>query len=64
MVSETHLKIAYRVVITLILVGFSMLCQPFSMALFSLGFPILMVGVVGFMILDHIPSKPPINQEN
>jgi hypothetical protein len=40
----------------LILVGFAMLCQPFLHGLFMFGFPVLLAGVVLFMILDHVPD--------
>ena len=53
------LKWFYRYATTLILVGFAMLCQPFTHALFVLGFPVLLAGVILFMVLDHIPEKTP-----
>jgi hypothetical protein len=46
----------YRVATTLILGGFAMLCQPFTHSLFVFGFPVLLAGVVLFMILDHVPD--------
>lgn len=49
-------KWLYRLASTLILGGFAMLCQPFTHAFFVLGFPILLAGVVLFMILDHVPD--------
>ena len=49
-------KWLYRLASTLILGGFAMLCQPFMHTLFVLGFPILLAGVVLFMILDHVPD--------
>lgn len=57
------LKNAYRLATALIAGGFLMLCQPMSQALFSAGFPILLVGVVLFLILDHIPEKPISEEE-
>jgi hypothetical protein len=33
-----------------------MLCQPFTHDLFVLGFPVLLAGVVLFMVLDHVPD--------
>ena len=63
MVSASFLAISYHVATTLILAGFAMLCQPFFKIMFSWGFPVLMVGVVVFMILDHIPPKPVSEQE-
>lgn len=47
----------YRAVSLMILAGFLMLCQPFSHAVFSVGFPLLLAGVVGFMVLDHLPAR-------
>jgi hypothetical protein len=46
----------YRLASTLILGGFAMLCQPFAHSLFAIGFPVLLAGVVLFMILDHVPD--------
>lgn len=59
------LRWLYRLAITLILGGFAMLCQPFTHALFVLGFPVLLAGVILFMILDHIPEgRLPEEEEN
>lgn len=57
-------KWLYRLASTLILGGFAMLCQPFTHALFVLGFPILLAGVVLFMILDHVPDGRIEEDEN
>jgi len=46
----------YRLATVLILGGFAMLCQPFTHSLFVIGFPILLAGVVLFMVLDHVPD--------
>lgn len=54
---------AYRIASTLILGGFVMLCQPFFHGLFVMGFPILLAGVVLFMILDHVPDARPREEE-
>jgi len=48
----------YRYATALILAGFVMLCQPFTHELFVLGFPVLLAGVIIFMVLDHVPEKP------
>ncbi|MDB5660536.1 MAG: hypothetical protein JWS10_3151 [Cypionkella sp.] len=50
---------AYRIASILIAAGFAMLCQPFSHDLFRYGFPVLLVGVILFMVLDHIPERRP-----
>lgn len=46
----------YRLAIVLILGGFAMLCQPFTHDLFVLGFPVLVAGVILFLVLDHLPA--------
>ncbi len=48
---------AYRIASGLILIGFAMLCQPFTHDVFVLGFPVLLAGVVLFMVLDHVPDS-------
>ncbi|MBN8997952.1 MAG: hypothetical protein J0H54_00800 [Rhizobiales bacterium] len=53
---------AYRIASTMIIVGFVMLCQPLTHDLFIWGFPVLLCGVILFMILDHIPDRRP-NEE-
>lgn len=57
------LEAAYRIATILIAGGFVMLCQPVSQALFTMGFPILMIGVVLFLILDHVPEKPILEED-
>jgi hypothetical protein len=42
----------------LILLGFGMLCQPFTVALYSLGLPVLLAGVALFIVADHLPAGP------
>lgn len=47
----------------LILLGFVLLCQPFSQSLFSAGFPVLVFGVVLHLILDHWPRRTDASEE-
>ena len=47
----------YRGANTLIVLGFAMLCQPFAQTLFEIGFPVLLAGVVLFIVLDHLPTR-------
>lgn len=54
---------AYRLASLMIATGFVMLCQPFSHDLFRHGFPVLLVGVILFMVLDHIPERR-LTEEN
>lgn len=53
----------YRIASGLIILGFLMLCQPFTHDLFVIGFPVLLIGVILFMILDHIPERPPVAED-
>ena len=46
----------HRPATALILTGFAMLCQPFTVALYAWGFPVLLLGVLLFIIADHLPS--------
>jgi hypothetical protein len=48
---------SYAVAIGLILLGVVLMCQPFDVWLYSLGFPVILAGVVLFTILDHL--SPP-----
>ena len=48
---------AYRLASILIVSGFLMLCQPVVQERFAWGFPVLLTGVILFMVLDHIPEK-------
>ena len=51
------ITLGYRLATALIFGGVVLLCQPFMVELFSYGFPVLLGGVVLFMVLDHIPSR-------
>jgi hypothetical protein len=49
----------YRVATAAILLGVVMMCQPFSELLYSSGFPVILAGVILFIVLDHLsPPKP------
>ncbi|MBW8637534.1 hypothetical protein K1W69_10070 [Hoeflea sp. WL0058] len=54
----------YRYASTLIIAGFAMLCQPISHEIFVYGFPVLLSGVVLFLILDHLPGETVKEEEN
>ena len=41
---------------TAIAVGVLMLMQPFSLALFSYSFSVILAGTVGFVIVSHFPD--------
>ena len=58
MVNEyTHGLRLHRLATALILIGFAMLCQPFTVTLYAWGFPVLLLGVLLFVIADHLPTK-------
>ena len=46
----------YRLATSLILGGFVCMCQPFSQAVFTLGFPAILAGVALHIVLDHWPA--------
>ena len=46
--------IAYILASTLIFLGLIFMCQPFSMKIYTLGFPTVLMGTVGYIVLDHL----------
>ena len=49
---------SYSIAIALILTGIVLMCQPFDVRLYALGFPVILAGVVLFTVLDHLaPPK-------
>ena len=48
---------AYRLATLLIFAGIVLLCQPLDVTYYSYGFPVLLCGVVIFIVLDHIPQR-------
>ena len=50
------IQVGYRIASLLIFGGVALLCQPFDVAYYSYGFPVLLGGVVLFIILDHLPQ--------
>ena len=49
--------LGYRMASLLIFSGVILLCQPFDVAYYSYGFPVLLSGVILFIILDHLPQS-------
>ena len=47
----------YRLASVLIVASIVMLCQPVSMTVHVWAFPVLLAGVVLFLILDHLPES-------
>jgi uncharacterized membrane protein YadS len=54
----------YTVATVLIVAGIAMLCQPFFFVVHASAFPVLLIGVVLFMILDHLPEFNGNNRED
>lgn len=54
---------SYRVASLVIFGGFLMLLQPFTVTLYSYGFPVLLLGSLCFIALDHVPKKWTENHE-
>ncbi|GEM_PF-3320396 len=48
------IKVAYIIASLSIFLGIVFMCQPFSMELYTYGFPIVLIGTVGYIILDHL----------
>lgn len=47
----------YRIASASILLGFLLMAQPVSQRLFMLGFPLILAGIVLYLILDHLPAR-------
>lgn len=47
----------YMIANASILLGFLMMAQPVSHALFMLGFPVILAGIILYLILDHLPAR-------
>ena len=54
----------YTLATFLIITAVVMLCQPFSMFVHVCAFPVLLVGVVLFLVLDHLPNFDGEGQHN
>jgi hypothetical protein len=47
-------NIFYVVASLLIFVGLILMCQPFSMKIYTFGFPTVLVGTIAYIIMDHL----------
>lgn len=47
-------NIFYVVASLLIFVGLILMCQPYSMKIYTFGFPTVLVGTVAYIIMDHL----------
>ena len=54
----------YRLATGLILAGFGMLCQPWSLNVFSAGFPVIVCGVALHIVLDHWPQRTQVTEND
>jgi chromate transport protein ChrA len=46
----------YALCTAIIMLGFVMLIQPFSITAFTWGLPIMIIGIVIHIVLDHLPQ--------
>lgn len=46
-----------RVVIAVMMLSIVAMFQPFSIALYGLGFPSLLVATLAFIVLSHVPQR-------
>jgi hypothetical protein len=51
---EKLFNIFYVVASLLIFVGLILMCQPFSMKIYTFGFPTVLVGTIAYIIMDHL----------
>ncbi len=49
----------FALISALIFVAVALMIQPFAFDLFTYGFPLLLVGIGGFILLDHVPAREP-----
>ena len=48
------INLFYVVASLLIFVGLILMCQPFSMKIYSIGFPTVLVGTIAYIVMDHL----------
>jgi hypothetical protein len=46
-----------RIVIAIMMISIIAMFQPFSIALYGLGFPSLLVATLAFIVLSHVPQR-------
>ena len=51
---ESLLTLFYVVASLLIFVGLIFMCQPFSMKIYTIGFPTVLVGTIAYIVMDHL----------
>ncbi len=49
----------FTILSAIIFLSVALMIQPFDFDLFTYGFPLLLVGIGGFIVLDHVPASPP-----
>ncbi len=52
--AEKLFSIFYVVASLLIFIGLILMCQPFSMKIYTFGFPTVLVGTIAYIIMDHL----------
>jgi hypothetical protein len=48
------LNLFYVVASLLIFIGLILMCQPFSMKIYTAGFPTVLVGTIAYIVMDHL----------
>jgi hypothetical protein len=51
---EKLFDILYIVASLLIFTGLILMCQPFSMKIYTFGFPTVLLGTIAYIIMDHL----------
>jgi hypothetical protein len=51
---EKFLNFFYVVASLLIFMGLILMCQPFSMKIYMVGFPTVLVGTIAYIVMDHL----------
>ena len=46
-----------RITMAVIIIGLVFLCQPYSLSLYTKGFPILLFGTVAFIVATRLKAK-------
>ena len=52
--SRKIIRWLYILASALIVLGVIFMCQPFSMGVYVVGFPTVLGGTIGYIILDHL----------
>ncbi len=54
----------FAIISGLIFLAVALMIQPFDFDLFTYGFPLLLIGIVAFIVLDHVPTRASEGEES